>query len=131
MIWQFLSNTYWSKDIPRAIVERSIDNSLCFGLYLNKQQIGFARMITDQATFAYLADVFILPEWRGKGLSKWLMEAIIAHPGLQGLRRMLLATLDAHSLYTQFGFTAVPNPERFMQRSAPHTYSEIKAMNEK
>lgn len=129
-IFRYLSEeSYWAKDIAKNIVERSIEHSLCFGVYEGTRQIGFARVITDQATFAYLADVFILPEWRGQGLSKWLMEAILAHPGLQGLRRWLLATMDAHGLYTQFGFTQLTEPERMMQRKAPHTYSELKQLH--
>lgn len=130
VIMQYLSDeSYWAKDIPQALVERSIEHSLCFGVYEGTTQIGFARAVTDKATFAYLADVFILPEWRGQGLSKWLMEVILAHPDLQGLRRWLLATMDAHGLYTQFGFTPLTEPERMMQRKAPNTYSELKQMN--
>lgn len=130
MIYQYLSEeSYWAKDIPRSIVERSIENSLCFGVYEGSKQIGFARMVTDQATFAYLADVFILPAWRKQGHSKWLMEMVMAHPGLQGLRRMVLATMDAHGLYKQFGFIPVTNPERLMQRNATHTYTELKDLH--
>ena len=118
----FLTQSYWSPGIPMETVKRAMENSLCFGIYDNHKQIGYARMITDQATFAYLADVFIDEEFRGKGLGKWLVEAILAHPGLQGLRRMLLATRDAHSLYAQFGFTPFTNPERWMQIHIPDAY---------
>lgn len=110
-----LSKTYWAQHIPIETVERSMNHSLCFGVFHLGRQIGFARVITDRATFAYLADVFIDEAYRGQGLSKWLMEEIIAHPDLQGLRRFLLATRDAHGLYTQYGFTALTNPDRWMQ----------------
>ena len=106
--------SYWARNIPRALVEKSISGSLCFGVYHHNQQVGFARVITDQATFAYLADVFILETYRGRGLSKWLMQTIMDEPGLQGLRRWLLATLDAHGLYAQFGFAPLDKPERIM-----------------
>lgn len=129
VIFRYLSeDAYWSKDIPRDIEERSIEHSLCFGVYQETAQIGFARVVTDKATFAYLADVFILDAWRKQGLSKWLMEVILAHPDLQGLRRWLLATMDAHGLYRQFGFTPLTEPDRMMQRKAPHTYSELKKL---
>ncbi|WP_077922459.1 GNAT family N-acetyltransferase [Spirosoma sp. 209] len=123
LIREFLSQqSYWAKNIPLDIVERSIANSLCFGVYQHGQQVGFARVITDQATFAYLSDVFILPEHRGKGLSKWLVQTISDWPELQGLRRWMLATRDAHSLYEQFGFRAIDNPDFFMQRKLIETY---------
>ena len=99
-----------------AVIEKSIGNSLNFGLYENGRQIGFARLVTDRATFAWLADVFVAEEWRGKGLSKWLMTVISEHPDLQGLRRWLLATKDAHGLYAQFGFQPLENVDRFMGR---------------
>ena len=113
---------YWCKNIPIEIVKRSIDNSLCFGVYQGSNQIGFARVITDMATFGYLADVFILAEHRGKGLSKQLVAFIKAYPALQGLRRMMLFTLDAHSLYTQFGFAPVENPENLLAIKAFTAY---------
>ncbi|MGN8039611.1 GNAT family N-acetyltransferase [Chitinophaga sp. 22321] len=116
--------SYWAQNIPLSIVEKSIAGSLCFGVFHNKQQIGFARLITDSATFAYLADVYILESHRGKGLSKLLMRTVLAHPGVQGLRRMLLVTADAHGLYRQFGFTDVPNPEKFMQLHNPDPYTK-------
>ena len=131
VIHAFLSeHSYWARGIPRDVVTRSITNSLCFGVYSvenngsnpNRRQVGFARVTTDRATFAYLADVFILPEHRGQGLSKRLMEAILIHPDLQGLRRWMLATADAHELYRGFGFTSLAQPERFMQRHDPDVY---------
>ena len=123
LIYQFLSQeSYWAANIPREIVERSIKGSLCFGVYLGGQQVGFARVITDEATFAYLADVFILSEHRGKGLSKQLMETISAWPTLQGLRRWVLATRDAHTLYEQFGFKGLETPEIFMHKKLIETY---------
>jgi len=121
-VHRFLSQTYWAEGIPIEIVKRGVDNSLCFAIYRGERLIGFARVITDFATFAYLADVFILPEERGKGLSKWLMRVILDHPRLQGLRRFTLATRDAHGLYAQFGFTPFDKPERWMQRHAPDIY---------
>lgn len=118
----FLSRSYWAENIPVEIVQQSIEGSLCFCLLHQTGQIGFARVITDGATFGYLADVFIDEAWRGKGLSKWMMEIIIQHPALTGLRRLLLATRDAHGLYEQFGFKPVPNPESFMQIHRPGVY---------
>lgn len=106
--------SYWAKNIPIALVEKSIAGSFCFGIYHHDAQVGFARVITDHATFAYLADVFVLESYRGRGLSKWLMETIIGHPDLQGLRRWLLATRDAHGLYAQYGFVPLDKPERIM-----------------
>ncbi len=117
MIHRFLAEeSYWAQHIPLELVEQSIEHSLCFGVYLTDNQVGFARVVTDQATFAYLGDVFILPEHRGRGLSKQLMETISTWPTLQGLRRWMLATRDAHSLYEQFGFTAPDKPQNLMQR---------------
>jgi len=115
LIHSFLTRTYWAEGISKEIIRRSIEGSLCFGVFENDQQVGFARMITDKATFAYLADVFIIEEYRGRGLSKWLMEVIMSDPDLQGLRRMILATKDAHGLYKQFGFTPLINVDRWMQ----------------
>lgn len=115
-IHQYLSQeAYWAANVPLDVVKRSIEGSLCFGIYHGQQQIGFARVITDQATFGYLADVFVDTAYRGRGLSKWLMEVIMQYPGLQGLRRMMLATRDAHELYKKFGFTGIDQPERLMQ----------------
>jgi GNAT superfamily N-acetyltransferase len=120
----FLTQSYWSPGIPRGVVERAIENSLCFGVYFGAQQVGFARVITDKATFAYLADVFIIESHRGKGLSKWLMEFVTAHEELQGLRRFLLATKDAHALYAKFGFEALGNPSRIMENLKPDVYRQ-------
>ena len=117
VIHQFLSNSYWAKDISLDVVKRSIGNSFCFGVYKNEKQIGFARLITDYATFAYLADVFILNEHRNHGLSKWLLQTIIDLPEVKGLRSLLLKTKDAHGLYTQFGFNKPKYPERIMEYS--------------
>ena len=123
-IHRFLSeDSYWAKGIPRATVEKSIQHSLCFGIYHESQTVGFARMITDLATYGYMADVFILPAHRGKGLSKWMVKCMLEHPDLQGLRRMGLATSDAHGLYAQFGFTPLDAPERFMQLYRPNVYT--------
>jgi GNAT superfamily N-acetyltransferase len=114
VIHGFLSHSYWAKNIPRELVERSIRHSLCFGIFRERKQIGFARVVSDFATFAYLADVFVMPEHRGKGVSKQLMETILEHRDLQGLRRFVLATVDAHGLYAQFGFEPLDHPERYM-----------------
>ncbi len=124
VIHGFISNSYWAQSIPRALVERALHHSLCFGIYHGSGQVGFARVISDYTTFAYLADVFILPEHRGKGLSKALVATILAHPELQGLRRWLLVTLDAHGLYGPFGFKAVAHPERYMEIHRPGVYEE-------
>lgn len=115
----YLAQSYWSPGIAREQVERAAAHSLCFGLFHGAQQVGFARVVTDTASFAYLADVYILEAHRGQGLSKWLLETIFAHPDLQGLRRFMLATRDAHSLYAQFGFTALAHPGRLMERLRP------------
>jgi GNAT superfamily N-acetyltransferase len=123
-VHEFLTNSYWARGIPLETVQRSIENSLCFGIYHGDRQIGFARVITDRATFAYLADVFVLPDYRGRGLSKWLMECIIAHPDLQGLRRWMLATQDAHELYAQYGFSSLKAPERWMEIHRPDVYKK-------
>ncbi len=121
LIHDFISNhSYWGQGRKIEIVQRAIDHSLNFGLYNNSQQVGFARVVTDYCTFAWLADVFVLPEHRGQGLSKWLMEVITSHPELQGFRRWVLATKDAHSLYARFGFIALHRPERWMERPDPN-----------
>jgi len=126
LIHRFLSErTYWAPGVPREIVERAIDHSLCFGVYKSGKQIGFARVVTDFATFAWLADVFILEEERGKGLSKKLVAAIQAHPKLQSLRRFMLGTRDAHGLYAQFGFEPIKYPERFMEIAQASPYKTI------
>jgi GNAT superfamily N-acetyltransferase len=126
LIHRFLSErTYWAPGVPREIVERAIDHSLCFGVYRASAQIGFARAVTDFATFAWLADVFILEEERGQGLSKKLVAAIQAHPRLQGLRRFMLGTRDAHGLYAQFGSEPIKYPERFMEIAQTTPYKTI------
>jgi len=124
VIHGFIAQSYWAKDIPKALVERMIKNSLCFGLYHQNAQVGFARIISDYATFAYLADVFVLPAHRGLGLSKALVQTILAHPDLQGLRRWMLVTADAQNLYKQFGFKVVAHPERHMEIHRPGLYLE-------
>ncbi len=115
-ITDMLSRAYWAKDRTRDVITKSMQNSLVFGVYDNDRQIGLARVVTDYATFAWLCDVFILEEFRGRGISKWLMETILAHPDLQGLRRFLLATRDAHELYSRYGFTPLHNPSRWMEK---------------
>ena len=123
VIHNFISKTYWAAGIPIETMQTAIDNSLCFGVYRDDgEQVGFARLITDSATFAYLADVFIIEECRGLGLSKWLMQSIVEHPCVPGLRRMMLATRDAHGLYAQYGFEQVINPEILMQKWQPNIY---------
>lgn len=122
LIHDFLRSSYWAQDIPRDLVERSIQNALCFGVYLNERQVGFARVISDFATFAYVADVFVVPEHRSHGIAKRLMGAIVEHRDLQGLRRFLLATRDAHGLYAQFGFEPLAHPEHFMTVHKPDLY---------
>jgi N-acetylglutamate synthase-like GNAT family acetyltransferase len=124
VIHGFISQSYWAKGMPQPLVERMIENSLCFGVYHYKSQVGFARVISDYTTFAYLADVFILPEHRKKGLSKALVGTILDHPDLQGLRRWMLVTLDAHGLYEQFGFKPVAHPERHMEIHRPAQYEK-------
>ncbi|MGM9476034.1 GNAT family N-acetyltransferase [Pedobacter sp. GSP4] len=123
-IHQYLSEeSYWAKHIPLATVKRSIENSLCFGVFKGAEQVGFARWVTDSATFAWLCDVYIKENYRGLGLSKKLMSFMIFHPNLQGLRRYQLATLDAHGLYEQFGFSPIQNPERQMGIVIANAYS--------
>lgn len=125
LIHQYLSReSYWAGNVPLEVVERSIANSFCFGVYQGDQQVGFARLVTDKATFGYLCDVFVLEAHRGKGLSKWLMETIHAHPEMQGFRRWMLGTRDAHGLYAQFGWKPIPEElyARFMQLHNPDVY---------
>jgi GNAT superfamily N-acetyltransferase len=118
----YLARSYWSPGIPHEVVARAIDHSICFGVYHGADQVGFARVITDEATFAYLADVYVLEAHRGQGLSKRLMEAVMAHPSLQRIRRFMLVTLDAHGLYRQFGFVDPPRPEMLMEITRPDIY---------
>jgi GNAT superfamily N-acetyltransferase len=108
--------SYWARGVPRAMLERSVQHSLCFGVYHHTAQVGFGRIITDYATFAYLSDVFIVEEYRGQGLGKWLVCCMLAHPEIYGIRYWTLKTADAHSLYQQAGFTALPEPEQHMER---------------
>ncbi len=123
VIHNFLAKeSYWSPGIPRHVVEKSLVHSLCFGVYHQNCQVGLARIVTDKATFALLADIFILEPHRGKGLSKWLMQTVIAHEDLKNLRRLLLLTSDAHELYRQFGFTEIGNAWRFMEALKPDNY---------
>lgn len=115
-ICDFLSRSYWANKRPRDLIEKSIQHSLNFGVYDNSKQIGFARVVTDRSVFAYLCDVFIHEQYRGHSLGKWMMECILAHPDLQGLRRWCLLTQDAHGLYQQFGFTELNDPVRWMEK---------------
>ncbi|RYZ99030.1 MAG: N-acetyltransferase [Sphingobacteriaceae bacterium] len=122
VIYNYLdSESYWAKGIPLTKVKSAIENSICFGVYHNSKQIGFARVITDKATFAYLADVFIVEEYRRQGLSKWLVQTIMDNDDLQGLRRWALATMDAHGLYGQFGFEPLQKPDHWMSIYTPYT----------
>jgi GNAT superfamily N-acetyltransferase len=124
LIHRFLcEQSYWASGVPREIVDRAIEHSLCFGVYRGGAQVAFARVVTDRATFAYLADVFVLPEWRDDGLGQWMIGVILRHPELQGLRRFLLATKDAHGLYARFGFAPLANPARFLERFDPDVYT--------
>jgi GNAT superfamily N-acetyltransferase len=123
VVHAFLTNCYWAEGIPREVVARSIEHSLCFGIYEGSgTQVGFARVVSDFATVAYLGDVFVLESHRGRGLSKWLMQCVIEHPAVQNLRRWILLTRDAHGLYSQFGFTPVKAPERYMELHQPNVY---------
>lgn len=123
-IHEHLTQAYWSVGIPRATVERAFANSLCFGIYGPEGIVGWSRVITDYATYGYLADVYVLPEHRGKGLSKWMMEFILVHPDLQGLRNITLLTRDAQGLYAQYGFKHHDDPKRFMMRNNPDVYKK-------
>jgi GNAT superfamily N-acetyltransferase len=125
LIHAFLFQSYWSPGIPISVVERAIAGSMCFGIYTGTDQVGFARVITDQATFAYLADVFVLQPHRGKGLATGLLQFIALHPQLQGLRRCMLATRDAHSLYEKFGYTTLSTPERIMEKLDANVYGAL------
>ena len=123
IIHDFLANrSYWAKGIPRHLVKKTIEHSLCFGLYYQGKQIGFSRVLTDYARFAYLMDVFVLEEFRGKGLGRWLMECVFGHPELKGVRRWMLATWDAQSLYAQYGFTPLARPDRLMEKVSKESY---------
>ena len=121
-IHAFLTESYWARGVPREIVDRSIENSLCFGLYDGDRLAGFARVITDRATFGYLADVFVLESHRGLGLATWFMETLMSHPDLRGIRRWMLVTRDAHGLYRKVGFTDLSAPERIMEKILANPY---------
>jgi GNAT superfamily N-acetyltransferase len=128
MIYRFLSlESYWARGLPRAVFERALTGSLCFGAYEGDRQVAFARVITDRATFGYLADVFVLPEWRGQGIAHAMMRFILDAPDLQNLRRFMLATADAHGLYADFGFSALSAPERLMERLDQGVYQRLAA----
>ena len=122
LIHNFLSSSYWAQNIPRTVVEKCIQHSLCFGAFCDNRQIGFGRVITDFATFAYIADVFVVSEHRMRGVSKLILRAMLQHPELQGLRRILLATPDAHGLYAQFGFQPLTHSEHYMTIHSPDVY---------
>ncbi len=125
LIHDFLSTrSTWARGIPRALVERAIAHSLCFGGFVDTRQVAFARVVSDRATFANLVDVFVLPEWRGRGFATALMHAVDAHPDLQGLRRFTLATADAHALYQRHGFTPPVAPDSLMERYRPDVYQQ-------
>ena len=130
-IHNFLKSSYWSKDIPREIVERAVTNSLSFGIFHENEQIGFARVITDKATFAYLCDVYVLESYRGQGLGSWLMESVMQHPEMQSLRRFGLVTKDAHELYRRFGFSELKNPAGHMEIHHPDIYCSHKLLDGK
>lgn len=121
-IHAFLSQAYWSPGVPREVIERAIENSICYGVYCDGAQVGFARVVTDKATFAYLSDVYVLEEHRGHGLARRIMEQVMAHPDLQGLRRLMLGTRDAHGLYAKFGFKPLAKPDRMMEVHTPDVY---------
>jgi GNAT superfamily N-acetyltransferase len=124
----YLSRSYWAEGIPKEIVAKSIECSLCFSLFDDSRQIGLARVVTDRSTYAYLCDVYVLEEFRGQGLGKWMMEVVLSHPELQNLRRFTLATRDAHGLYLQFGFAPIQKPENYMEiRKADPYKSQVKS----
>jgi GNAT superfamily N-acetyltransferase len=125
-IHAYLTQSYWAEGISLALVKKSLEHSLCFGVFTGGEQIGLARVITDRATYAYLCDLYILEAYRGRGLATWLMESILAHPELQGLRRFALATRDAHKLYERHGFTPVAKPQALMERHRPGLYKTPK-----
>jgi GNAT superfamily N-acetyltransferase len=124
-IHTFLTESYWARGVPREIVDRSIENSLCFGLYDGNRLVGFARVITDSATFGYLADVFVVESHRGRGLATWFMESLLSHPDLRGIRRWMLVTRDAHGLYRKVGFTDLSAPERIMEKVLADPYGKF------
>ena len=119
--------SYWARGVPRETVARAIQHSLCVGVFHGAAQVAFARAVTDRATYAYLADVYVLERYRGRGLGRWMMDTLVAHPDLQGLRRWMLMTHDAHGLYARFGFSALAHPERAMERTDPGVYTRTPA----
>jgi GNAT superfamily N-acetyltransferase len=116
--------SYWAQGIPRPTLEKSVRNSLCFGLFEANRQVGLARVVSDYATIAYLGDVFVLPDYQGRGLAKWLMQCVVAHPDLQNLRRWILVTKDAHGLYRKYGFTQLAQQQNFMELHNPDVYQD-------
>ena len=122
-VYAYLSTSYWARGIPRDVMERSIAHAIPFGIYEGGRQVGFARVVSDRATVGYVADVFVLEPWRGRGLSRWLMECVLAHPELQGFRRWILLTRDAHGLYAKLGFTPLAAPDRWMEKWASDPYN--------
>jgi len=127
-VYGWISGAYWAAGIPRTVFERSVDGAMCFGIFApDGAQVGFARVMTDRATFGYLGDVFVVPELRRRGLSKFLLDTIFAHPELQGFRRWSLATRDAHALYARYGFTPLADPARYMERADPNVYARLNA----
>ena len=121
-IHAYLTTSYWSPGVPLDVVKRALDHSVCFGLFQGDAQVGLARAVTDRATFAYLADVYVLDDHRGQGLGKFIMTCVLDHPDLKSLRRMMLGTKDAHGLYANYGFTPLKTPARFMERHDPDVY---------
>jgi len=119
---RFITGSYWAEGIPQATMQRAIAHSLCFGLYEGDRQVGFARVVTDRATFGYLCDVFVEEAHRGEGLGQWLVECVLQHPELQGLRRLSLMTRDAHTLYQRFGFKPMADPTRYLEIHRPNVY---------
>lgn len=122
VIHDFLENAYWSQGIPKSVVQKAIEGSVCFGMYRRDEQIGFGRLITDQAVFAYLADIFIVQQYRRNGLGKWLVSCMMSYPAVQGLRRIMLATATAHELYRPFGFVSINQPENLMEINKSDMY---------
>jgi GNAT superfamily N-acetyltransferase len=122
-VHRYLAASYWSPGLPLDVLTRAVAGSLCFGLYRGAEQVGFARVITDRATFAYLCDVYVLDAHRGRGLGRWLLEVVVVHPALQGLRRFVLVTRDAHGLYERFGFRPLARPEAYMEVHRPDVYA--------
>lgn len=125
-IHAFLARAYWSTGIPRATVESAVRHSLCFGLFDSTAQVGLARLVTDHATFAYLCDVYVLESHRGRGLGQWLIECVMAHPSMSGLRRIMLVTNDAHELYRRFGFVEATDPQKLMEIRRPNIYQQTR-----